>query len=1031
MSSMHIVTNHRQSIVKIGQAAQEFLAGLKKVSASPTKANISPAALPVALNLITNDMATRPSDGRGSPSFWAAPLIFTPTQTAHLKNLQDNLNSWASFLQQPHTWHLVIEPLTEQEWQGDIQTPASYAMHLLLTSVTKAATNHFIFSQAVLHSDIPDPQEYQKAHINLTRAETKATSTVLEELTAAGYIRHRTSLDKGGFIVQGDQITIADPFSPSQYKIQFLGSTVERIIAINDRRSQDITTLTLPPIKFPAAKAKLIDHLQHFTLIQPSSDPILLTKHTITYNSLETESTFPFTASKNSGAEVQNLIVFYDNLDRVKHILESNTSKDIQLIRHDLWKYPFNLQSDTLTIISESELFPAEKKSSSPVSYERARELIGQLEVGKAAVHADHGIGLYEGLQTRTINGHEHEYIVLRYAAGDALSVPVEYAHKITPYIGASVPAVHRLGGTAWVKTKQRAKHDAIAFAKELLQIARARALKQRSPYFFDPELTKTLAQSFQFALTADQTQTWQEIEQDLSKSEPMDRLIVGDVGFGKTEIAIRAAAHAVHNGYQVAVLAPTTLLVQQHIDTFQSRLPHLKNSIATLSRFSSAAAMAKVREQITTGEANIIIGTHALLSNRTQWKKLGLIIIDEEQRFGVKQKEHLKKIRGEVDILSLSATPIPRTLSMALSGLRQLSIIATPPPGRQDIIQKVSRLHDEALTEAIERELKRSGQVYVVSPKVRQLHAIKEHIHALVPQAKVAIAHGQMDDKALSDVIHQFDAQEINVLVASSIIENGLDLPTANTMVVMNAPHFGLSDLYQLRGRIGRRATQGYAYFFYNQTELTDIQRQRLAAITEASRQGSGWLIAQRDLEMRGAGNLLGAEQHGAGDAIGVQLYLDMVHQALGEQELEPNNVDIQLPISALLPAHYIADVQERSRWYQRLSRSQNEATLQDQKDKLAKTYGDLPEEAQNLILLLQLQHAAAKNGITKITTTTITPTDEDPYHRLEIEAQNLPQLLGKLNQLGNWQVKGTKALWPTHKITKEIVRKLAAILS
>jgi transcription-repair coupling factor (superfamily II helicase) len=366
----------------------------------------------------------------------------------------------------------------------------------------------------------------------------------------------------------------------------------------------------------------------------------------------------------------------------------------------------------------------------------------------------------------------------------------------------------------------------------------------------------------------------------------------------------------------------------------------------------------------------------------------------------------------------------------MALSGLRQLSIIATPPPGRQDIIQKVSRLHDETLTEAIERELARKGQVYVVSPKVRQLHAIKEHIQALVPTARLAIAHGQLEDDALSKVIHAFDAREIDVLVASSIIENGLDLPAANTMIVMNAPHFGLSDLYQLRGRIGRREKQGYAYFFYTQSELTDIQRQRLAAITEASRQGSGWLIAQRDLEMRGAGNLLGAEQHGAGDAIGVQLYLDMVHQALGEQELEPNNVDIQLPISALLPAHYIADVQERSRWYQRLSRSQNEATLKDQKDKLEKNYGQLPEEAQNLILLLQLQIVAAKNGITKITTTTITPSDEEPYHRLEIEAQNLPQLLGKLSQLGNWQVKGQKAIWPTHKITKEIVEKLLEIL-
>lgn len=627
-------------------------------------------------------------------------------------------------------------------------------------------------------------------------------------------------------------------------------------------------------------------------------------------------------------------------------------------------------------------LFPRQAAASlaSPISQQRALELIGALELGKPAVHTDHGIGLYEGLQTKIISDLTHEYLVLQYAAGDLLYVPVEFAHKVSAFLGDRTPTIHRLGGSLWAKTKRRAQAEAADVAHELLTVAGARERARRPAYQIDPQLEQELTRSFLFTLTPDQARTWQEVQGDLTSPRPLDRLIVGDVGFGKTEIALRAAAHVMANKKQVAVLAPTTLLVQQHADIFEERL---KTKIDVFSRLTPRR-FSKV--------GPIAVGTHALLSPKTKWQNLGLVIIDEEQKFGVRQKEHFKKLRAAVDVLSLSATPIPRTLAMTLSGLRDLSLIQTPPPKRRSVQTHVTVRRDELLQTAIKKELARGGQVYLVASKIKHLAAIHQHLAALVPSACLGLAHGRLPVKVLADTIHQFDTGKIDILISSNIVENGLDLPNVNTMIVWDSTNFGLADLYQLRGRIGRRARQGFAYFFYNQHELSGSQRQRLTALIEASRLGAGWSLARRDLEIRGAGNLLGKAQSGTANEVGMQLYLDLVNQAVQEHagKIEkPRDTEISLPLPALLPTSYIANTAARARTYQRLARAATLADLAAHQADLEQSFGPLPEPARNLMLIIRLQHAAAARNINKIDSQKITPPGQVPFFRVTLHGK------------------------------------------
>ncbi len=883
------------------------------------------------------------------------------------------LEEWDRYLGIPEHWHLLAGEMTEQEIKADISSNLSLAMHHFLLG---SPGHNFLVPLAQTNINVPDAKIYQGLIRQIYQGESLPRQKILNELVKKGYWRTSTVLEPGSWRVRGEQIDIKHPTFSGHYTITWYKSQVEKIDHI-DQRSKQVSRLSLPGNNFPEQRAQLAKCFSGSLIICPSHYDTKAQPQ-IVYDSLSPEQVFP-----------KIKIPSFLRLKKIRRI--------------------------------------------NPVSYRRGLSLIANLISGKPAVHSDHGIGIYEGLQTRTINQQTREYLILRYAAGDRLSVPVEHAYKVTAYIGETTPLIHRLGGQTWRRIRQSAKHNAEAFAASLLITARQRQASAGRSYYIDPQIEDELNESFAFELTDDQGKAWQEVKEDLASEQAMDRLIIGDVGFGKTELAIRAACHVAANGKQVALLAPTTLLVQQHSDTFRSRLSRLSDKIGTLSRFVPRGERQRVIQRIFEGRLLIVIGTHALLSRTVNWHDLGLVIIDEEQRFGVAQKEHFKKIRASVDVLSLSATPIPRTLAMSLSGIKRLAIISSPPAGRKSIGTYVGADTDEIIEQAIKQELVRHGQVYLVAPKISQLGALHARVKRVLPKVRLAIIHGRLSPTEVASVMHQFDQQQIDVLISSTIIENGLDLPNANTIIITHATHFGLADLYQLRGRIGRRNVKGQAYFLYNQTELTGIQRQRLTAITEAARLGSGWALARRDLEIRGAGNLLGAEQSGTVNAVGVQLYLDMVRDAVDQYErknVRRQDVDIILPLPAGLPPDYISSIKIRVDLYQKLSRARSLDELADEYQTILNRYGQAPPELVNLYHLLRLQHASAQVGITRIESRIIKPLGRQPYCKIFVSTSNLPQTLRLLNQMGNWQVKDEQLVQEITMVSTDWLKKIIEAL-
>jgi transcription-repair coupling factor (superfamily II helicase) len=498
------------------------------------------------------------------------------------------------------------------------------------------------------------------------------------------------------------------------------------------------------------------------------------------------------------------------------------------------------------------------------------------LKPGDYLVHLDHGIGIYNG--QRTIN--KEQYYVLEYAQGDKLYVPFGLERKLSRYVGFSEPKISRLGTLTWIKTKKKVKEEAEKFARELLKIYAKREIVTRPPYL-KSEMVKYLKETFPFEETPDQEKAIEDIERDLEKEKPMDRLICGDVGFGKTEVALRAMIRVVESGYQAAMLCPTTILANQHYQNFKKRLKDLPIEIGILTRIQTKKEQKETIKKLKEGKIDILVGTHRILSKDVEFKKLGLLVIDDEHKFGVRQKEKLKKLRAELDVLSLSATPIPRTLYLSLSGLREISLIQTPPPGRLPIKTFVLPFSEKVIKEAIEKEMKRGGQVYYLHNRIENINSVKNFLEGLLPDVKFGIAHGRLNEKELVKVMEDFQNKKIDVLVATTIIEAGLDLPNVNTLIVADSTRLGLSQAYQIRGRIGRSNVQAFAYFLYPQ-RLTPLAKERLKALKEAEELGSGYKIALKDLELRGAGNILGKEQSGNINKVGLNLYCQMLAEAI-----------------------------------------------------------------------------------------------------------------------------------------------------
>ena len=597
------------------------------------------------------------------------------------------------------------------------------------------------------------------------------------------------------------------------------------------------------------------------------------------------------------------------------------------------------------------------------------------LKAGDFVVHIDHGIGRFGGLQTLDLGTRSSEFMLLFYAEDAKLYVPVERLDLVQRYSSAEgqQPALDRLGGLGWQKTKAKAKRAMRDMADELLRLYAERKLVGGYAFAVDTPWQREFEDGFEYVLTPDQETAIEDVKQDMEQPTPMDRLLCGDVGYGKTEVAMRAAFKAVMEGKQAAVLTPTTVLAYQHYDTFRSRFAPFPVKIELLSRFRSAKEQKEVTKRVESGEIDVVIGTHRLLSKDVRFKELGIVVVDEEQRFGVAHKERLKHLKKRVDVLTLSATPIPRTLNMSLSGLRDMSLIETPPRDRLAIQTQVVQFSENVIKSAIELELGRGGQVFFIHNRVETIETIAALVHRLVPQARMVVGHGQMNEKEMERVMLDFIEHKYDVLVATTIIENGIDIPRANTIIINRADQYGLSQLYQLRGRVGRSNRRAYAYLLIpGEQELSPIAKRRLSAIREFSDLGAGFRIAALDLELRGAGNLLGGQQSGHMDALGFDLYTQMLERTVaelrGEAVEDETSVTINLGVDVAIPDEYINDMGQRLRTYKRVSSARDEETLSSIRNETQDRYGRLPESVEQLFGYALLRRLAENLAVLSV---------------------------------------------------------------
>ena len=649
-------------------------------------------------------------------------------------------------------------------------------------------------------------------------------------------------------------------------------------------------------------------------------------------------------------------------------------------------KNGFTWPSARLALLTESDLagHPAGLPTTRDMRRMPSRRRGGvdplQLKPGDYVVHEQHGVGRYVEMTSRTAAGATREYLLIEYAPAkrgqppDRLYVPTDQLDEVTRYSGGEAPALHRLGGADWAKAKGRARKAVRQIASELIRLYSARMASPGFAFGPDTPWQRELEDAFPYVETPDQLGAINEVKHDMERPVPMDRLICGDVGYGKTEIAVRAAFKAVQDGKQVAVLVPTTLLVQQHFSTFSERYAPFPVTVKPLSRFQGSAESAETLRGLADGTVNVVIGTHKLLSPETRFARLGLVVIDEEQRFGVEHKEYLKRLRTEVDVLGMSATPIPRTLEMGVAGIREMSTILTPPEERHPVLTFVGGYDAKQVAAAIRRELLRDGQTFYIHNRVTSIRKAAAHVAELVPEARIAVAHGQMNEHELEKIMVDFWERKSDVLVATTIVESGLDIPNANTLIVDRADMYGLSQLHQLRGRVGRGRERAYAYFLYPpEATLTETAHERLVTVAQHTEVGAGMYVALKDLEIRGAGNLLGGEQSGHIAGVGFDLYVRMIGEAVnelkGDGPAERPEVRVELPVNAHIPHDYVAGEKLRLEAYTRIAAIESEADVMAVRDELKDRYGEPPQPVGNLLDVARLRIAARRVGLTDIT--------------------------------------------------------------
>ncbi len=691
---------------------------------------------------------------------------------------------------------------------------------------------------------------------------------------------------------------------------------------------------------------------------------VMFTKKKDEVKAMLDESNMPYTEDPKELSDPQKSshFLFLISIDKEAIFPKSFQNPEIKLI--------FLTDKNILSLKEEA------KKSFNQKVYQ---DFLTGLKPGDYVVHSDHGIAKFHGLEKKTVDEITREYIKLAYAENDKLFVPIDQADKVNKYIGGdeNEPKLTRLGSAEWSTITSRVRKETEKIAKELLVLYAKRQTAKGHNFTKDNDLQEKFEATFPYEETPGQIKSINDVKQDMEDPQPMDRLVCGDVGFGKTEVAMRAAFKAVQSGKQVALVAPITILADQHFRSFKKRMDQFNIRIDMLSRFKTPKQQKETIEKMTKGEVDIVIGTHRLLQPDIKFKNLGLVIVDEEQRFGVKQKEKLKEIKSEVDILTLTATPIPRTLNICLNKLRDITTITTAPPGRLPVITEVRRFSNGLIRDAILREIERNGQVYFLHNRVQTIDGMADKLRKLVPEARFGVAHGKLGAGDLEDRIVAFKEHQFDVLVSSTIIENGIDLANANTLIVNNSERFGLAQLYQLRGRVGRGKIQAYAYFLYQGQRLKLDAKKRLRAIVEASDLGSGFQIAMKDLEIRGAGDILGANQHGVINVIGVSHFIRMLNKAVedlkagraeGKDGEELAEVAIELPVSAFIPDSYIVNSKDKINAYQKISGADNLSYLNELNDEMVLEYGKMPREVQNLFRVLELKIESKKSGLTNV---------------------------------------------------------------
>jgi transcription-repair coupling factor (superfamily II helicase) len=831
-------------------------------------------------------------------------------------------------------------------------------------------------------------------------------------LGQGGYLRNDRSDQVGEYAIRGDVIDIWPPIEPAPLRITWNFDTVEALRTINlyTQRSEDYqreTTLfavspgegdQLSSFVTPSTDVFLFDPTPE--LLSLLSQQPLGSLYSVHAATMEGEN-FQFTPPPSFAGHIEFLkkqlaewsdddwrvLIFCHNqgeCDRLQELLDdpANAARGIRpewlppMVIGDL-EHGFVDPVQRCAVLANSEIFGRFRKRIRVPKFEGAGGFSSPLDIatGDFLVHEKYGVGRYIGLRTLKVGRVNSEYLNIEYKGGDRVYVPIFEIQQVQKYLGAEGkrPALSSLDTATWERVKSKVKEEVAKLAAELLRKAAKRSI--RPGYAFPPQshLEKEFAESFMYKLTNDQKKTLEEVESDMVSAKAMDRLICGDVGYGKTEVAMRASLKAALAGKQVAVLCPTTILAEQHYRTFSERMADYPVTLGLLSRFQDKAEQKVIMDKVSKGGVDIVIGTHRLLSADMAFHDLGLLVIDEEHRFGVKQKSHLLSLRETVDVLSLTATPIPRTLASSLGGIKDLSIIETPPEGRLPISTYVGAFDEDVMVQAVQKEFDRGGQVFYVHNRVQTLQARKEWLEGIMPGVRIAMAHGQMTATELEKAMHDFLHRKVDVLLATTIIESGLDMPSVNTLIAEEAEELGLSQLYQLRGRVGRSATRAFCYLFYSPERMSTDAKKRLDALKEFTSLGSGLKLAMRDMEIRGAGNLLGPQQHGSMAAVGIETYSRLLNEEIarlkgqGVSEEERSGPLMELSLSAYLPDDYLPSESERVQMYKRIL-SADENGLQKIKEELVDLCGALPESGKLLFDTAALRLIARKKGISEV---------------------------------------------------------------